>query len=109
MRKLSKDNKVDESFGTVVLEQDPQTKEPPQYQVILLNDDYTPMEFVIEVLEKFFHKNREEATQIMLHVHQRGVGVCGIYAYDLAETKAMQVMNYARKYEHPLQVQLEKE
>ena len=84
-------------------------QKPSLYKVLLLNDDYTPMEFVIEVLEKFFQKNREEATQIMLHVHQRGVGVCGIYAYDLAETKAMQVMNYARKYEHPLQVQLEKE
>ena len=83
--------------------------EPDLYKVIFLNDNSTPMEFVIEVLEKFFQKNREEATQIMLHVHQRGVGVCGIYAYDLAETKAMQVMNYARKYEHPLQVQLEKE
>ena len=85
------------------------TQKPSMYKVLMLNDDYTPMEFVIEVLEKFFQKNREEATQIMLHVHQRGVGVCGIYAYDLAETKAMQVMNYARKYEHPLQVQLEKE
>lgn len=84
-------------------------KKPSLYKVLILNDDYTPMEFVIEVLEKFFQKNREEATQIMLHVHQRGVGVCGIYAYDLAETKAMQVMNYARKHEHPLQVQLEKE
>ena len=79
------------------------------YNVLLLNDDYTPMEFVVFLLKKFFHKNNDEATQIMLHVHQRGVGVCGIYAYDLAETKAMQVMNYARKYEHPLQVQLEKE
>jgi len=87
----------------------PKTKKPSMFRVLILNDDYTPMEFVIEVLEKFFQKNREEATQIMLHVHQRGVGVCGIYAYDLAETKAMQVMNYARKHEHPLQVQLEKE
>ena len=93
----------------VLLEAKPKVKKPSMYNVLLLNDDYTPMEFVIEVLEKFFQKNREEATQIMLHVHQRGVGVCGIYAYDLAETKAMQVMNYARKYEHPLQVQLEKE
>ena len=93
----------------LLLDTKPKTKKPSMYNVLLLNDDYTPMEFVIEVLEKFFQKNREEATQIMLHVHQRGVGVCGIYAYDLAETKAMQVMNYARKYEHPLQVQLEKE
>ena len=112
MFKLSQDNDNDSTssdLGAVVLEKEPEVKEPPSYQVVLINDDYTPMEFVIEVLEKFFQKNREEATQIMLHVHQRGVGVCGIYAYDLAETKAMQVMNYARKYEHPLQVQLEKE
>ena len=100
------DNNVD---GNIKLATNPQTKIPALYRVLMMNDDYTPMEFVIEVLEKFFQKNREEATQIMLHVHQRGVGVCGIYAYDLAETKAMQVMNYARKYEHPLQVQLEKE
>ena len=103
-----KDGK-DDVEGNVKLAVNPKTKIPPLYRVLMMNDDYTPMEFVIEVLEKFFQKNREEATQIMLHVHQRGVGVCGIYAYDLAETKAMQVMNYARKYEHPLQVQLEKE
>ena len=104
----NKDGK-DEIEGNIKLAVKPKTKIPPLYRVLMMNDDYTPMEFVIEVLEKFFQKNREEATQIMLHVHQRGVGVCGIYAYDLAETKAMQVMNYARKYEHPLQVQLEKE
>ena len=109
MNNLSKDTSNGQALGTVTLEKKPEVKEPPLFQVVLLNDDYTPMEFVIEVLEKFFQKNREEATQIMLHVHQRGVGVCGVYAYDLAETKAMQVMNYARKYEHPLQVQLEKE
>ena len=107
---MSKDNDRDEDFdGNTKLEIKPKTKIPSLYRVLMMNDDYTPMEFVIEVLEKFFQKNREEATQIMLHVHQRGVGVCGIYAYDLAETKATQVMNYARKYEHPLQVQLEKE
>ena len=104
------DNNINNDLDKgVLLETKPKTKKPSMYNVLLLNDDYTPMEFVIEVLEKFFQKNREEATQIMLHVHQRGVGVCGVYAYDLAETKAMQVMNYARKYEHPLQVQLEKE
>ena len=95
--------------GNIKLETNPKTKIPALYRVLMMNDDYTPMEFVIEVLEKFFQKNREAATEVMLHVHQRGVGVCGIYAYDLAETKAIQVMNYARKYEHPLQVQLEKE
>ena len=100
---------TDNVEGNVKLAIKPKTKIPPLYRVLMMNDDYTPMEFVIEVLEKFFQKNREEATQIMLHVHQRGVGVCGIYTYDLAETKAMQVMNYARRYEHPLQVQLEKE
>ena len=107
---MSKDNDKNEDFdGNTKLDIKPKTKIPSLYRVLMMNDDYTPMEFVIEVLEKFFQKNREEATQIMLHVHQRGVGVCGIYAYDLAETKATQVMNYARKYEHPLQVQLEKE
>ena len=107
---MSKDNDRDEDFdGNTKLDIKPKTKIPSLYRVLMMNDDYTPMEFVIEVLEKFFQKNREEATQIMLHVHQRGVGVCGIYAYDLAETKATQVMNYARKYEHPLQVQLEKD
>jgi len=95
--------------GNIKLETNPKTKIPALYRVLMMNDDYTPMEFVIEVLEKFFQKNREAATEVMLHVHQRGVGVCGIYTYDLAETKAIQVMNYARKYEHPLQVQLEKE
>ena len=108
---MGEDDKPDDNDnnGNVKLETNPKTKIPALYRVLMMNDDYTPMEFVIEVLEKFFQKNREEATQIMLHVHQRGVGVCGLYAYDLAETKAIQVMNYARKYEHPLQVQLEKE
>ena len=108
---MNEDDKPNEDNvgGNIKLETNPKTKIPALYRVLMMNDDYTPMEFVIEVLEKFFQKNREEATQIMLHVHQRGVGVCGLYAYDLAETKAIQVMNYARKFEHPLQVQLEKE
>ena len=109
MSKNNDENDNDNVDGNIKLATDLQTKIPALYRVLMMNDDYTPMEFVIEVLEKFFQKNREEASQIMLHVHQRGVGVCGVYAYDLAETKAMQVMNYARKYEHPLQVQLEKE
>ena len=92
------DNDNDQTDGNTKLATKPKTKIPSLYRVLMMNDDYTPMEFVIEVLEKFFQKNREEATQIMLHVHQRGVGICGIYTYDLAETKAMQVMNYARKY-----------
>ena len=107
---MSNDKRFDDDDnGGVILDKKIETQKPALYRVLMLNDDYTPMEFVIEVLEKFFQKNREEATQIMLHVHQRGVGICGVYTYDLAETKAMQVMNYARKYEHPLQVQLEKE
>ena len=92
---MSEDNDNDQADGNTKLATKPKTKIPSLYRVLMMNDDYTPMEFVIEVLEKFFQKNREEATQIMLHVHQRGVGICGIYTYDLAETKAMQVMNYA--------------
>jgi ATP-dependent Clp protease adaptor protein ClpS len=85
------------------------TKKPSMYKVILLNDDYTPMEFVVHVLQKFFHKSHEDAMQIMLHVHQRGVGVCGVYPFDVAETKVTQVIDYARQNEHPLQATLEKE
>ena len=87
----------------------PKTKKPSMYKVLMLNDDYTPMEFVVYVLERFFSKNREEATQIMLHVHRRGVGICGVYTYDVAETKVNQVMDLARKEQHPLQCTLEKE
>lgn len=87
----------------------PKTKKPSMYKVLMLNDDYTPMEFVVYVLERFFSKNREEATQIMLHVHRRGVGICGVYTYDIAETKVNQVMDLARKEQHPLQCTLEKE
>ena len=107
---MSDDRKFNDDFNTgLVTEQKPKTKKPSLYKVLMLNDDYTPMEFVIEVLEKYFNKRREEATQIMLHVHQKGIGMCGIYTYEIAETKAVQVTNYARKYEHPLQLQLEKE
>ena len=84
-------------------------KKPSMYKVLLLNDDYTPMEFVVHVLERFFGKSREEATQIMLHVHRRGVGICGVFTYEVAETKVTQVMDYARKHQHPLQCTLEKE
>ena len=81
---------------------------PPMYQVWLLNDDYTPMEFVVHVLERFFQKSREQATQIMLHVHHHGVGECGIYTYEVAETKVTQVMDFARQHQHPLQCVMEK-
>ena len=96
--------------GTAVITKTkPQTKRPNLYRLLLLNDDYTPMEFVVHVLELFFNKNREDATQIMLHVHRRGVGVCGVYTYEVAETKVTQVIDFARRHEHPLQCTLEKE
>jgi len=84
------------------------TQRPSLYRVLILNDDYTPMEFVVHVLERFFQKGREEATQIMLHVHQHGVGECGTYTYEIAETKVTQVMDFARKHQHPLQCVMEK-
>ena len=83
-------------------------KRPSMYRVLILNDDYTPMEFVVHVLERFFNKQREEATQIMLHVHHHGVGECGIYTYEVAETKVTQVMDFARRHQHPLQCVMEK-
>ncbi len=86
-----------------------QTKKPSLYRVLLLNDDYTPMEFVVYVLERFFSKTREEATRIMLHVHQHGVGLCGVFTYEVAETKVAQVLDLARRNEHPLQCTMEKE
>jgi ATP-dependent Clp protease adaptor protein ClpS len=85
------------------------TKKPSMYKVLMLNDDYTPMEFVVQVLEQFFNKSHEEAIKIMLHVHQRGVGICGIFTYEVAETKVTQVIDYARKNQHPLQCTLEKD
>ena len=93
----------------VVVESKPKTKKPSMYKVLMLNDDYTPMEFVVHVLEQFFSKNHEEATRIMLHVHRRGVGICGVYTYEIAETKVTQVVDYARRNQHPLQCTLEKE
>jgi ATP-dependent Clp protease adaptor protein ClpS len=78
-------------------------------KVLMLNDDYTPMEFVVHTLERFFGKNRQEATRIMLHVHRRGVGICGVYTYEVAETKVTQVMDFARQHQHPLQCTLEKD
>ncbi|NML07071.1 ATP-dependent Clp protease adapter ClpS [Sphingomonas sp. G-3-2-10] len=84
------------------------TKKPTPYRVLMLNDDYTPMEFVVLVLQRFFRMTMEEATQVMLHVHQRGVGVCGVFSYEVAETKVTQVMDFARENQHPLQCTLEK-
>ena len=87
----------------------PKTKKPPLYKVLLLNDDYTPMDFVVHVLQQYFNKDHEEATRIMLTVHYHGVGVCGIYPYEIAETKVEQVMQLARAHGHPLQCVMEKE
>ena len=96
--------------GTAVITKTrPQTKRPNLYRVLLLNDDYTPMEFVVYVLERFFNKSRESATRIMLHVHQNGVGVCGVFTYEVAETKVAQVIETARRHQHPLQCTMEKD
>ena len=84
------------------------TKQPTPYRVLMLNDDYTPMEFVVLVLQRFFRMDMEQATQVMLHVHQKGVGVCGVFTYEVAETKVTQVMDFARQHQHPLQCTLEK-
>lgn len=85
----------------------PKLKKPPLYKVLLLNDDYTPMDFVVYILEKFFHLNREKATQIMLQIHTRGVGVCGVYAKDIAETKVVLVNQFSKENQHPLKCTLE--
>ena len=86
----------------VVVKSKPKTKKPSMYKVLLLNDDYTPMEFVVEVLEKFIRMDRGQATQVMLHVHTRGKGVCGLFTYDIAETKVALVNQYSRDHQHPL-------
>ncbi len=93
----------------VITKTKPKTQKPNLYKVLLLNDDYTPMDFVVYVLERFFNKSPEEATQIMLHVHQKGVGICGVYTYEIAETKVTQVMSFAQQNQHPLQCTMEKE
>ena len=104
-----KNGGVDNERGTSVITRTrPKTKRPSLYRVLLLNDDYTPMEFVIHVLERFFQKDREAATRIMLHVHKHGVGECGVYTYEVAETKVTHVMDFARQHQHPLQCVMEK-
>lgn len=104
------DDKGDDGPGTgVVVKSKTRTKKPSMYKVLMLNDDYTPMEFVVMVLERFFNKSHEEATQIMLHVHQKGVGVCGVYTYEVAETKVAQTTEIARQHQHPLQCTLERD
>lgn len=103
------DGASDGGRGTgVITRTEKKLKKPSMYRVLLLNDDFTPMEFVVHVLERFFQKNRDQATQIMLHVHQYGVGECGVYTYEVAETKVTQVMDFARQNQHPLQCVMEK-
>ncbi|ESQ15066.1 MAG TPA: ATP-dependent Clp protease adapter ClpS [Chromatiaceae bacterium] len=92
----------DQDSGLVVQESKPELKQPPRYKVLIVNDDYTPMEFVVHVLETFFGMSREKATQVMLHVHTRGVGVCGVFSRDIAETKVTQVNDFSRENHHPL-------
>ena len=103
----SDQNKNDNQTG-LLLETRAKTKKPSMYNVLLMNDDYTPMEFVVMVLEKVFNKKSEEATQIMLHVHKNGIGVCGTFTYEVAESKCKTVIDLAKKNEHPLQCTMEK-
>lgn len=97
----------DRDGDLAVEEEKPQLKRPPMYKVVMLNDDYTPMEFVVEVLQMFFAMNREQATRIMLQVHTQGKAVCGVFSRDIAETKAAQVNQYARDNQHPLLCEIE--
>jgi len=103
-------HKGGDGTGTgVVAKTRPKTKKPSLYKVLLLNDDYTPMEFVVHILEKIFGKSREDAVEVMLHVHRHGVGVCGLFTFEVAETKVTQVIEFARRHQHPLQCTMEKE
>ena len=104
-----KDRGNEDGRTSIATKTRPKTKKPSLYKVLLLNDDYTPMEFVVLVLEKYFAKGRDEATRIMLHVHHKGVGICGVYPYEVAETKVTQVMDFSRQNGHPLQCTMEKE
>lgn len=104
---LSKDEDYDSDGNLAVQEAKPKLKRPSMYKVVILNDDYTPMEFVIEILESFFSMDREKATQVMLMVHTQGKGVCGVYTRDIAETKAVLVNEYSRENEHPLMCEIE--
>ena len=99
---MSEPERTDGDRGLLVEEAEPKVKRPPLYQVILLNDDYTPMEFVVDVLERIFRMDRTTATRVMLEVHTKGKGVCGVFVFEIAETKVAQVMSYARQHQHPL-------
>jgi len=96
------DTEQSPNFGLALEEARPQIKEPPLYRVVLLNDDYTPMEFVVDILESVFGMERTRATHVMLEVHTKGKGVCGVYNFEIAETKVAQVMSIARQHQHPL-------
>jgi ATP-dependent Clp protease adaptor protein ClpS len=104
---MSADENSRPDSGTVVAEATPKLKQPSLFQVVLLNDDYTPMEFVVDVLERFFAMNRANATRVMLEVHTRGKGVCGVFTYEIAETKVEQVTGWSRDHQHPLMCTLE--
>ena len=103
-----KDNKTEHELGTVVEKSRPETAKPPLYRVVLLNDDYTPMDFVVTVLETFFSMTRQKATQVMLHVHTRGKGDCGVFTREVAETKVTQVNEFSRSHQHPLLCTMER-
>ncbi|GBR01972.1 ATP-dependent Clp protease adapter ClpS [Acetobacter oeni] len=102
-------NNNNESDVSVLVRPKTKTRKPSMYKVLMLNDDYTPMEFVVHVLERFFNKTRDEATNIMLHVHKKGVGVCGVFTYEVAESKVTLVMDLARQNQHPLQCTIERD
>ena len=109
LQKDQPEERDDDSAGVAVQEAKPALQAPPMYKVVLFNDDYTPMDFVVEVLEVFFNLNRELATKVMLAVHTEGRAVCGVFTRDIAETKAMQVNQYARESQHPLLCEIEKD
>jgi ATP-dependent Clp protease adaptor protein ClpS len=106
---MTDNHKEEQESGLAVQEDKPKLKRPSMYKVLLLNDDYTPMDFVVEVLESFFQMERTQATQIMLHVHTRGMGICGVFTHDIAETKVAQVNDYSRSNQHPLLCTMEEE
>ncbi|WP_298839906.1 ATP-dependent Clp protease adapter ClpS [uncultured Roseobacter sp.] len=106
---MMSDSPDDEGDSSVLTATRPKTKRPPLYKVLLLNDDFTPMEFVVHVLERFFGLNHAQAFEIMLTVHKKGVAVVGVFSHEIAETKVAQVMDFARRHQHPLQCTMEKE
>lgn len=106
---MSKEIRHNDDDGLALQEAKPKLKRPPRYKVLLLNDDFTPMEFVVHILEDFFNMNREKATQVMLNVHTKGMGVCGVYSRDIAETKVELVNSYARESQHPLKCVMEED